>query len=240
MNSLCIIIPCYNEARRFDREVFEKYYHDSRIHFYFVNDGSSDDTSRMLEAIQKDKERVRVVHLEKNVGKAEAVRLGVLKAYKTEQFEYIGFWDADFATPLTEIDKMTEVSRSGFQIIAGSRIKRLGARIERSAFRHYFGRIFSTLVTKLFQLPIYDTQCGAKLFHQSSIPVLFDESFHDKWMFDLELFIRYRNSRGARSLVNDCYEHPLSSWKEVGGSKLRSTDFFKVPFQIVRLFLHYR
>jgi len=240
MYSLCIIIPCYNEAQRFDRECFENYYRNSDIHFYFVNDGSSDSTLRMLESIRENKERVRIVHLEKNVGKAEAVRLGILKAYKTEQFEYIGFWDADFATPLSEIDKMIAIIQPGFQIIAGSRIKRLGAQIERSTFRHYFGRIFSTIVTKLFHLPIYDTQCGAKLFHRSSIDPLFDKSFHDKWMFDLELFIRYKNNRGIRGLVSDCYEHPLSSWREVGGSKLKTTDFFKVPFQIVRLFLHYR
>ncbi len=240
MYSLCIIIPCYNEAQRFDKECFENYYRNSGIHFYFVNDGSSDSTLQMLESIRENKERVRIVNLEKNVGKAEAVRLGILKAYKTGQFEYIGFWDADFATPLSEIDKMIAIIQPGFQIIAGSRIKRLGAQIERSTFRHYFGRIFSTIVTKLFHLPIYDTQCGAKLFHRSSIDPLFDKSFHDKWMFDLELFIRYKNNRGIRSLVSDCYEYPLSSWKEVGGSKLKTTDFFKVPFQIVRLFLHYR
>ncbi|MDB5258295.1 MAG: hypothetical protein JWM14_2990 [Chitinophagaceae bacterium] len=239
MTSICIVIPCYNEATRFNQTLFEDFYRRSDVFFYFVNDGSKDDTWSLLERIAKDKDRILLINMPSNVGKAEAVRKGMLQAELAKRFDYIGFWDADFATPLDEILQFQQLIRPDIKIITGSRIKRLGARIERSAFRHYFGRIFATIVTKLFQLPIYDTQCGAKLFHQSIVVPLFKDAFHSKWMFDLELFIRFKKLYGEKELQINCYEHPLKCWIDVGGSKMKKMDFLNVPFRILSLFIHY-
>jgi len=219
--------------------VFEDFYRQSDTFFYFVNDGSKDDTWYLLEQVAKDKDRVLLINMPSNVGKAEAVRSGMLQAQLAGRFDYIGFWDADFATPLDEITAFQKLLRIDMKIITGSRIKRLGARIERSAFRHYFGRIFATIVTKLFQLPIYDTQCGAKLFHHSIVSPLFEKAFHSKWMFDLELFIRFKKLYGAKELQENCYEHPLTCWIDVGGSKMKKMDFLSVPFRILSLYIHY-
>ena len=238
--SICIVIPCYNEATRFNKSLFEDFYHQSDVFFYFVNDGSNDNTWSLLEEIAKDKDRVLLINMLCNVGKAEAVRSGMLQAQLAERFDYIGFWDADFATPLDEIIAFQKMLRPDMKIITGSRIKRLGARIERSAFRHYFGRIFATIVTKLFQLPIYDTQCGAKLFHHSIVSPLFQDAFYSKWMFDLELFIRFKKRYGAKELQTNCYEHPLKCWIDVGGSKMKKMDFLNVPFRIVSLYIYYK
>lgn len=238
-SSICIVIPCYNEATRFDKNAFEDFYHRSDVFFYFVNDGSTDDTWSLLEQIAKDKDRILLINRSINAGKAEAVRIGMLQAELAQRFDYIGFWDADFATPLGELLAFQKALRPDLKIITGSRIKRLGAVIKRSAFRHYFGRIFATVVTKLFQLPIYDTQCGAKLFHHSVVSPLFKEAFHSKWMFDLELFIRFKSIYGKHELQTNCYEYPLERWIDGGGTKMKRIDFLNVPFRIVSLYVHY-
>lgn len=240
MKNICIIIPCYNEADRFNVRHFDAFYSKSDYSFIFVNDGSKDDTLAMLTDVAKDKSRMQVLDLKRNMGKAEAVRFGFLEGAKLDQFEYIGFWDADFATPLNEVFFFEKFFNGGKQIVFGARVKRLGANISRKASRHYFGRIFSTITTKLFKLPIYDTQCGAKFFHVSLIPALFDKPFHSKWMFDIEIFVRYKNIVGEKVFLESCYEYPLSSWQEVGGSKLGLKDFVLVPFQIIRLYFHYK
>lgn len=238
--SICIVIPCYNEAGRFNVEQFETFYHTSSVYFCLVNDGSIDATWIMLEQLKKGKERILLLNLSENVGKAETVRSGMMKALSLSQFDYIGFWDADFATPLEELNGFQQQLLPGRKVIAGSRIKRLGALVVRSPFRHYFGRIFATIVTKLFGLPIYDTQCGAKLFHSSVVKPLFTERFQSRWMFDLELFIRFKKQYGQEELLHHCYEYPLACWIEKGESKMKKTDFIVVPFQIMLLYWHYR
>lgn len=238
-SSICIVIPCYNEATRFNRNLFEDFYHRSNVFFYFVNDGSRDNTWSLLEQIAKDKDRVLLINMPANGGKAEAVRMGMLQAQLAHRFDYIGFWDADFSTPLDEIKAFQKLLRPGMKIVTGSRIKRLGATIKRSPFRHYFGRIFATIVTKLFQLPIYDTQCGAKLFHHEIVQPLFKEAFQSKWMFDLELFIRFKSLYGEKELQANCYEQPLECWVDGGNSKMKKMDFLNIPFQIMALYIHY-
>src|SRR5207237_7949635 len=134
--------------------------------FLFVNDGSRDRTLRMLEALRESEPRkFSVLNLERNSGKAEAVRRGIITALDQKP-EFTGFWDADLATPLSEIPGFLEVfeTRPEIAMVFGARVRLLGRDISRHATRHYVGRIGATLISKTLGLAVYDTQCGAKLF----------------------------------------------------------------------------
>jgi dolichyl-phosphate beta-glucosyltransferase len=182
----CIIIPCYNEAKRIDLATFQKFIQkEEHIHFLFVDDGSSDNTSNILaDFCNKNSSKNQLHTLLKNSGKAEAVRQGVLLASQNKMYKYIGYWDADLATPLEEISHFLDYTNGHYKLIIGCRISRLGAKVKRKSSRHYIGRVFATFASIILKINVYDTQCGAKIFHRDYCS-LFTEPFITKWLFDV-------------------------------------------------------
>jgi dolichyl-phosphate beta-glucosyltransferase len=184
-----IVIPCYNEAARLDRAAFEAAMAawDSPV-FVFVDDGSTDSTLLVLQALQHQSPgRCHVLALPENRGKAEAVRHG-LNAALAGGATRVGYWDADLATPLTTIEEFAREldDRPHIQVVMGSRVRMLGRDIQRSTFRHCVGRVYATLASLVLRLPVYDTQCGAKLFRRSSaLEHALTDPFRSRWAFDV-------------------------------------------------------
>jgi glycosyltransferase involved in cell wall biosynthesis len=246
MASATIIVPCYNEEERLDLASFRNFKSPThQIRFLFVNDGSSDRTLALLQSLRAtDPARFSVLDLQLNQGKAEAVRQGFLAAIKLQP-AYVAFWDADLATPIDVISNFLDVAegRPQFEIIMGARVKLLGRKIERRPARHYGGRLFATLVSLILGLGVYDTQCGAKLFRLSpSINALFQEPFESRWIFDVEILARLIQARRGKKLPQPeqvVYELPLSEWRDIPGSKLKSSDFLKAAWELTRIYHRY-
>jgi dolichyl-phosphate beta-glucosyltransferase len=241
-----IIIPSYNEENRLDVAAFKNFSVPShRISFLFVNDGSTDGTRKLLESLKSsDPNKFRVLNLQQNSGKAEAVRQGFLAARDSNP-DYVGFWDADLATPLDTIPNFLELAESWpeLQVIIGSRVKLLGRRIERRPARHYIGRVFATVVSAILDLAVYDTQCGAKLFRASpAMYALFQQPFSSRWIFDVEIFARLIQGRRGTDMPpakDMIYEFPLTEWRDVAGSKLSYGDFVRAAWELVRIYKRY-
>src|SRR5262245_36781960 len=99
MRRIAVVVPCYNEAQRLNVEAFIRFAQSGVANLLLVNDGSRDGTLGVLAAVRNAApESVRVVDLTRNTGKAEAVRRGMLEALNDDA-EFVGFWDADLATP---------------------------------------------------------------------------------------------------------------------------------------------
>lgn len=238
-----IVIPCYNESSRLQEKSFLAYLDRFLLtNFIFVDDGSNDTTGEKLKNLQEaGNGRIRVISFNKNKGKAEAVRQGVLAALK-EDPEYVGYWDADLATPLTEIENFSTLFQKNSEIgmVCGSRVKRLGSHIHRKALRHYPGRIIATLVSSILQLPVYDSQCGAKLFERSLAETLFSQQFIATWLFDVELFARVIQFYGRESAKNMIYELPLEEWRDIGKSTVTFSYLPKLPIELARIYFKYK
>jgi len=232
-----IVIPCYNEANRIDRQAFVDFSKENpTIAFLFVNDGSRDNTLEVLSELTHNQANLHLLNLEQNGGKAEAVRRGMLHANNTLSPKYIGFWDADLATPLNEIPIFTEwIQKEDYEIVTGLRLMRLGAKVVRKKSRHYFGRIFATVTANLLKISVYDTQCGAKLYKSEIVPVLFEEKFTTRWLFDVELLARYIRQFGSQAAKEKIYEYPVFSWGDIQGSQLKIKDFVKAPLELLKI-----
>ncbi len=237
-----LIIPCYNESRRLDQNAFAvfcaKY---PSFYMVFVDDGSRDDTLSKINAVVSPlPHQTFVVRLPVNGGKAEAVRQGFLWALD-RGFNAIGYWDADLATPLEEAPSMAAVMKEeNKEIILGTRLKILGHRIQRSKLRHMLGRMAATLASLSLNLPVYDTQCGAKIFKNT--PVLkkvFGKPFATRWIFDIEILARFivlKNSGPEHgSLFNTCIEYPLRRWEDKKGSKVNASSYVYALFDLLKI-----
>ena len=238
-----IVVPCYNEALRLPSAQFRHFFTTSSIRFIFVDDGSTDTTVEVLEKLhESDHDRIVVLRCETNQGKAEAVRRGMQHALESAA-EFAGYWDADLATPLDAIPDFLAVltERPDLDMVFGSRVKLLGRNVQRRPLRHYLGRIFATVVSVMLSLPIYDTQCGAKLFRVTDrTRELFVEPFCTRWVFDVEILARYILRLGsAEAAANRIYEYPLRSWEDVAGSKVKGSDFVKAFRDVLRIYWKY-
>ena len=238
-----IIIPCYNEADRLDTNKFIDYLSkNSHLHFIFIDDGSTDNTNLIIkQIILKFNSLASLLINETNKGKAESVRLGVIESYKMNP-DFIGFLDADLAAPIGEIDNLLKIIKKDKtkEVVFASRIQLIGSEIKRNYFRHFFGRVFATVVSNILNLPVYDTQCGAKIFSRKICDDIFYEQFISPWLFDVELFARLLNVYGMERTIQMSYEHPVSKWVDIDGSKVKPIYFLKAPFELLKIVRHYK
>ena len=114
----------------------------------------------------------------------------------------------------------------------GARWLHLGAEIERSALRHYGGRLFATLASLLLDLKVYDTQCGAKLFRVSEpLSQALEQSFSSTWAFDVELIGRLRRDFDQVQFM----EVPLKRWTDVAGSKITFVEMIHATHSLLAI-----
>jgi len=240
-----VVIPCYNEAARFPIDEYERFLGSGKpenIQILFVNDGSSDGTLQILTMLRDQfPDQVSVLDQQPNRGKAEAVRKGMLEVIARGQARFTGFWDADLATPLAQIQDLLVlmVCNPALNVIFGARVRLLGHEIHRQPLRHYLGRCFATAVSLLLGIPVYDTQCGAKLFRITpELSQVLAEPFHSRWIFDVEILARFLElQKGtARKMEDEIYEYPLPVWRDVAGSKVSPADFFRAFVELVTIY----
>lgn len=244
--SAVIVVPCFNEAARLDVSAFTQFAEvEDRYRFLFVDDGSQDGTGQLLRDMAREHPgRFAVLRLDRNHGKAEAVRRGLLAALDQEPAA-VGFWDADLATPLEALAGFTSVmeARPSVSIVMGARVKLLGTDIRRSTGRHYIGRLFATAVSFILRLPVYDTQCGAKLFRANGeMRRTVESPFITRWIFDVEILARFALGRGGLGLPeveSAIYEVPLATWHDVPGTRIRLRDFIRAPLDVLRIWWVY-
>ena len=237
---LILVVPCYNEEHRLPVDALRAF---PDVEFLFVNDGSRDGTLRVLESLaSEDPRRFSVLNLERNSGKAEAVRRGILAAIDRKP-DLVGFWDADLATPLSEIPGFLEIfaTRPEIQMVFAARVRLLGRSISRNPRRHYVGRVGATLISSSLGLAVYDTQCGAKMFRATeAIRKLFETPFLSRWIFDVEIIARFVRDAGRDAAARAIYELPITAWHDVKGSKVKSGDFVKALRDLWKIHRRYR
>ena len=234
MINLAIIVPFFNEELRIGEGKYLKELSNKLdADFFYVNDGSTDNTKSKLEELVKVT-KARTVNLEVNSGKGEAIRAGLLQAVQIGKYDAVGYLDADGAFPVVEVVRSLELAKSTFlsmpkiEIFIASRIKLAGKEINRSSTRHYLSRLIITVIGLRTENMPYDSQSGLKFFRTSSaLTEAINDPFKTRWFFDLELMSRL----GMQE--RDCvWEEPVNSWSDIKGSKIGLSSIFSIAKEL--------
>lgn len=242
-----LVVPMFNEASRWNRSYWQLIAEIPDLELTFVNDGSSDATHAKLRKFAEC-HPCTVIDLRSNVGKANAVRIG-LQAALDSAAGGVGFMDGDGAFAVGDIELMVEEFRARalnpcdeltpvVDAVWSSRVALAGRDIRRRSSRHYLGRVIATMISPGIPNVPYDTQSGFKLFRPSqTLGECLDEPFRTRWFMDVELLQRWWQITGRPMNV---WEVPLMSWKDVPGSKVTMRNAAIVGTEITRIMVHTR
>jgi len=184
---LSVVIPAFNEERRIGRTLIEVINFLAKQRFssevIVVDDGSKDQTDAVVNKISSGKIPLRLIKLEENRGKGEAVKTGVMAARGIN----ILFADADNSTPIAEVNKLL-LYISEAPIVIGSRyLDSSSVEVRQPAYRIFLSRLGNFVVRAILTPGIKDTQCGFKLFTKETAQMLFPLLTLSRWGFDFEL-----------------------------------------------------
>ncbi len=238
-----VVIPCYNEEKRLSRALFQDFIEKNvGYHLCFVNDGSTDNTLEVLKKLrQGNEDSISIFDCEKNGGKAEAVRQGIQHLIKHNEFDYVGYLDADLSTDFRDFDDLVKtIGNSDFKIVSGSRIARMGADITKESARKIISKTINLIIQTILGMPFKDTQCGAKVMDKEIATLMFKKKFITKWLFDVEIFMRMRKHYGKKNAKKMICEQPLKRWIHMDDSKLSMKDSVKIVGQLGQIALYYK
>ncbi|MFM8472635.1 MAG: dolichyl-phosphate beta-glucosyltransferase [Candidatus Kapaibacterium sp.] len=225
--TVSVIIPAFNEAERISSSL-EKALDYLRTQTYrweiiVVDDGSSDDTVRVVRHYEPD---VRIVALGSNKGKGAAVRAGMLAAKGDVRV----FTDADFSTPITELPKVLKELQAGADICIGSRrLDPASLKKHQPWYREAIGLMGNKIISAVLFSGIEDTQCGFKGLTAEATEALFSQMRIDGFGFDAEmLFLAKRQRLRIVQVAVDWYNDERSRLNPVRDSLKTLAEVFRI------------
>lgn len=214
MFDLSIIIPAYNEEKRLPKTLQSTfdYLAKKKLNYEIivVDDGSQDQTPRVVKHLAISFENLRLISYPQNQGKGFAVKRGVREA----RGKFILMMDADFSIPITELAKLW-LYRNDFALVIGSRFLRKGPTSMKNKWRYIISRTGNFLTRMVLDLNISDTQCGFKLFQKEAARRLFSDLVSLRFGFDIEILVKAKTSDMLIKEVS-------IFWQEAAGSKVRA------------------
>lgn len=209
-----IVIPALDEEHRIQRTlqaiVGYLQHQPYRSAVVVVDNGCLDGTVDVVTEIRKaSPTAISLINCSRR-GKGAAVRQGIL----TSRARYVGFCDADLATPIEVLDRVWPMLEQGAPIVIGSRRCDGAVYAHRQHWaRRLSGWAFRALASRVMP-DVADTQCGFKFFDGDIARALFSCCTVAGFAFDLQILTM------ARAVGVQVREVPVT-WSDVDGSTVR-------------------
>jgi glycosyltransferase involved in cell wall biosynthesis len=221
-NKVSIVVPVYNEARSLPEltsrlgGVLENLSRDYEI--IFVNDGSKDETPKVLNRLAEENSRVKVLHLQKNYGQTAAIAAGLEHATG----ETIVLIDSDLENHPEDIPRLLAKLSEGYDVVSGWRQDRWQNQM---LSRRLPSWAANKLISSLSGLDLNDYGCTLKAYKAPAIKGI--RLYGDMHRF-IPAYLAWQGSRVA--------ELPVSyTPRKYGHSKYNLNRTFKVVLDLVAL-----
>ncbi|MFH0964800.1 MAG: glycosyltransferase family 2 protein [Planctomycetota bacterium] len=215
--SISAVLPAYNEEANIERAVdalraaLRRFASDYEI--LIVDDGSSDRTGEIVDALAAGDGRVRAFHHRANRGYGAALWTGFSNASK----ELVFYTDSDNQFDVAEIGRLLDRIDEN-DIVVGYRVDR-----QDPVARRLFAWCFKQLIRVAFGLRLRDVDCAFKLFRRGFFDSIVVESV--RFFVDAEMMAK------ARRLGLRVQEVGVRHFPRAAGS---STVRIRVIFQTLR------
>ena len=166
---LSIVIPIFNERECLPLlcqrvvDVIDSM-PNQQAEVVLVDDGSTDGSEEVLQAIQQDDSRIVVVRFRRNFGQTAAMRAGIQAA----KGRLIVTMDGDLQNDPTDIPRMLAKIDEGYDLVVGWRKDRNDAWFSRKLP----SKIANWLIQRITSVPIRDTGCSLKAYRATMIKQL--------------------------------------------------------------------
>ncbi len=186
---LSIVVPCYNEEAVLDElhrrliAVLDQFEGpDGEI--VYVDDGSADQTAAMLQQLQRDEPRIRVVSLSRNFGHQIAVTAGL----EHTSGDAVVIIDADLQDPPEVIPEMVARWQDGYQVVYGLRARRAGE----TTFKLWTAKAFYRLINRVSEVEIPPDVGDFRLIDRQVVDVLLEMPERDRFLRGMISWVGFR------------------------------------------------
>lgn len=178
MESIAIIVPCYNEQEALPifyeetTKVMSKLNYDYKI--LLINDGSKDDTLKIMKSIAERDSHVKYLSFSRNFGKEAAMYAGFCNA----DADYVCVMDADMQDPPSLLPKMLEIiHKEGYDSVATRRKDREGE----PPIRSWFARTFYKIINKISDADIVDGARDFRLMKRDMVEAIINMTEYNRF-----------------------------------------------------------
>ena len=227
---ISVIIPVFNEEKVIASALEAIYNYLNRQRFFsdfeviIVNDGSTDNTLAIIE--NQDYPSLKIINQPVNLGKGAAVKAGMENASGGWQL----FLDADYSTPITEVEKILPFLNQADIFIGSRALKDSEILLHQPIIKEWLGELGNAGIGLFLGLPFKDTQCGFKLFSRKSL-VIFKKQTLRRWGFDFELlFLAKKYGLTVKEIA--------INWTNNQHSKVKKIDYLKTFFELLKIYFN--
>lgn len=227
---LDIVIPAHNEEHRIGRTLhaYRSGCVDRGTRFLVALDACTDRTAQIVAAHRAQDDRVHL-HEYPKLGKGGVIA----ETFRRSDADFVGFVDADCATPPAELLRLVETTADEAGGVDGAIASRRHAASVLPAGRSLMRRLtsagFAFGVRRLVKLPYSDTQCGAKVLRRRTAQAVVARVSETDLLFDVALLL------AARDAGHNVVEVP-TVWIDQAGSRVAPiADTRKMGTSLLRL-----
>ncbi|MHB1391239.1 MAG: dolichyl-phosphate beta-glucosyltransferase [Thermoleophilia bacterium] len=227
---LSVVIPVFNEGARIVSTILRLCAYldtqDKRFEIIISDDGSNDQSPRLVRQIIDVNDNVRLIRDPQNRGKGAAVRRGIIAA----RGELVLFMDADLSYPLETIGLCLDALQNHDIAIGSRNLPDSEIQIRPTLPRRLTGPLFKTAVGMLVISGYSDTQCGFKGFRADAAAHIFSNCTTNGFAFDVEVLAL------ARDFGYSITELPVRLIVDSSDSKINlTTDPLKMIGELLRI-----